>query len=275
MNCTEIAEQDVLERYLLKQLSEAERDAFEQHYFECNGCFERLQLAGAIQETDGVRGRSKRAGVSSGLLRLPRNWINAVAITGLVLAGVVFAAWRYHMRDNQPSAQVLPGQSGDGASSNVQATPSAALSAVAELARIDPPPYSPVVLRGSEDQASKRFQDAMRQYIRRDYASAIPALRGVVEMDPEAANANFYLGACYLLIDEADLAIPSLEKTISLRDPNYTEQAHFYLAKAYIRKNDVAAARSELERTVRLHGDREEEARKLEKRLTELIPATQ
>lgn len=275
MKCNEIDEQDVLERYLLKRLSEAEQDAFEQHYFECNSCFERLQLAKAIQETDGVRDPSNRAGFSSVFLGLPRNSINAVTVITLLLAGIAFATWRYHVRDNQSTAQVLREQSRDIASSNVRATTSAVLSPIAELARIDPPPYTPVILRDSEDPASKRFQDAMRPYMRRDYASAIPGLRRVVDMDPKAANANFYLGVCYLFIDQADLAISSLKTTISLHDPNYVEEAHFYLAKAYIRKNDLAAAKSELERTVQLQGDREEEARKLEKRLTELIPTTQ
>jgi TolA-binding protein len=129
-----------------------------------------------------------------------------------------------------------------------------------------------MVLRGSEDQASKHFHNAMRQYMRRDYASAIPGLRGAVHLNPQAANANFYLGACYLLNHQTDLAILSLEKVVSDHDPNYAEQAHFYLAKAYIRKGDFAAAKSELERTVQLHGDREQEARKLETQLTQLIP---
>jgi tetratricopeptide (TPR) repeat protein len=273
MNCTEIADQEVLERYLLRQLSEAEQDAFEQHYFECNSCFEQLQIARAIQEKDGIREASEPAGFSPGSLRLRGNWINSMAVIGL-LAGIVFAAWRYHARDNQPVAQVSPGQSGNVASSELPATGPVASPLIAELARIDPPPFFPIVLRGSESQASERFQDAMREYVRRDYASAIPGLRRVAQMDPQAANANFYLGACYLLINQTDLAIPAFEKTISLHEPNYAGQAHFYLAKAYIRKHDLRAAESELEKTVRLHSDREEEAMKLEKQLQELIPAT-
>ena len=50
MDCKEIVEKDVLERYLHDELSDPEQDAFEHHYFECKDCFEHLQIARAIQE---------------------------------------------------------------------------------------------------------------------------------------------------------------------------------------------------------------------------------
>jgi len=272
MNCTEINEQDLLERYLLRQLSETEQDGFEQHYFECSSCFDQLQIARAIQGNDALDETSKGAGFPPSFLSLSRRWISGVAVIGFVLAGVVLGSWQYHRRNNQPIAQVSSGQGGHVASPDFRSTVSAAPPLITELARIDPPPYTPIVLRGSEDEADRHLQNAMRQYMKRDYASAISGLRESVHMDPKAANANLYLGACYLLTDQTDLAILPLKSVISAHDPTYVEQAHFYLAKAYIRKNDLAAAKSELERTVQLRGDREQEAKRLETELTKLIP---
>lgn len=43
MNHQFIEEQDVIERYLLKRLSQEEAEKFEEHYFQCDQCFDALQ----------------------------------------------------------------------------------------------------------------------------------------------------------------------------------------------------------------------------------------
>ena len=50
MNCREVEEQDIVERYFLGQLTDLQRDEFEQHYFECDVCSSQLQTGHAIQE---------------------------------------------------------------------------------------------------------------------------------------------------------------------------------------------------------------------------------
>ena len=49
MNCKEVEERDIVEGYLLDRLSEAERDEFELHYFECASCFSQLETARMVQ----------------------------------------------------------------------------------------------------------------------------------------------------------------------------------------------------------------------------------
>ena len=49
MNCQEVEERDILEGYLLNRLSEAERDEFELHYFECESCVSLLQTGLTVQ----------------------------------------------------------------------------------------------------------------------------------------------------------------------------------------------------------------------------------
>jgi TolA-binding protein len=138
--------------------------------------------------------------------------------------------------------------------------PSSAVPSLEELARVEPPPYSEIVLRGAEDEGQEAFRTAMQNYSKEDYAKAIPGLQTAVKANPQAASFNFYLGACYLLTGRTDPAIVSFRRTISLGNPAYSESAHFYLAKAYLKNKEVSAAEEELEKTVQLHGSREPEA---------------
>jgi TolA-binding protein len=272
MDCNEIHEQDVLEHYLLGELNDSQQDAFEQHYFECKDCFEDLQVARAIQEfvprQPGLS-NSKRAPHSSSLHSA---WVPAIAIICLGFVALV-GTWQYQKLRNESMNQ--PSQTINAGTNNTRLPKTDTSASIIELARIEPPPYSPVVLRGLQDESLQAFHDAMRHYIRKDYASAIPGLRNAVRMNSQAAGATFYLGACYLLTNQTDSAIQAFATTISLDDSNYAEQAHFYLSKAYLQKADLPNAQIELERTVRFHGDREAQARKLEQQLTELTGTKQ
>jgi tetratricopeptide (TPR) repeat protein len=129
-----------------------------------------------------------------------------------------------------------------------------------ELARVEPPPYSEIVLRGAEDEGQEAFRSAMQFYVKGDYAHAIPGVRTAAKASPRTASFNFYLGACYLLTGQTDPAIVSFRQTVSLGDPAYSESAHFYLAKAYLRRKEVIRAEDELQKTVQLHGSLEAEA---------------
>lgn len=273
MDCTEIVEQQVPERYLLHDLTESEQDAFERHYFECKECFDRVCAAKAIQEVHRVDKSSWPQNQFAAYRKISRGWITSLVILGLVV-GSVLGALRYRRAHNETATRASHEEVLAARTSQTPPSTSADSSLISELGRVDPPPYSPVVLRGSEDRAGERFRDAMEHYRQKEYAAAIPGLQQVLQVDRNAANANFYLGACYLLIDQNDLAIPPLQKTISLHDLDYAEQAHFYLAKAFIRKNDVNAAERELELTIQLHSDRESEARKLKQQVISRIQAT-
>jgi hypothetical protein len=49
MDCTRVAREEIAERYLVGDLSDGDRNAFEEHYFECARCFEELDALQAIQ----------------------------------------------------------------------------------------------------------------------------------------------------------------------------------------------------------------------------------
>ena len=48
MDCDRVAREDILENYLGDRLSPDDREAFEQHYFECARCFDDLRLLESI-----------------------------------------------------------------------------------------------------------------------------------------------------------------------------------------------------------------------------------
>jgi TolA-binding protein len=257
MNCREVEEQDIQERYLLDRLTEPEREEFERHYFGCGSCFSQLQTGLAVQ----AELRHQPPMPEEVRARLRRTWVWAPAFATIVVllsAGI----WWYSAQKSRPSQQASSSPPKASPEVSVQPqTPSLAAPSIQELARVEPPPYSAMVLRGAEDEGQETFRKAMQYYVKRDYAQAIPGVRNAVKASPRTPSFNFYLGACYLLTGQTDSAIVSFRKTVSLGYPAYSESAHFYLAKAYLRKNEVSAAEDELQTTIRLHGDQEAEAR--------------
>lgn len=257
MNCKEVEKRDISELYLLDRLTEAERDEFEKHYFECESCFAQIQ-AGLMVQAELQREPLARGQAGGAILR--RMWAFTPV---LVTAALLFAVgiWWYSARGHLPSQRAAssPTETAPEVSGQFQ-PPSSAAASLEELARVEPPPYTAVVLRGAEDDAQVAFRKAMQYYSKGDYAHAIPGLRAAVNASPRTARFNFYLGVCYLLTDQTDLAIEAFRRTISPSEPTYSEPAHFYLAKAYLRKKQVAAAEDELQKTVQLHGSMEADA---------------
>jgi tetratricopeptide (TPR) repeat protein len=197
--------------------------------------------------------------------RLGWAWAPAFVTVALLLA---LGIWWYSAQKQQHSQQVsvLPSKASPEVPAPVTPPPPVA-PPLEELARVEPPPYSEIMLRGAEDEGQEAFRAAMQNYSKEDYAKAIPGLESAVKASPQAASFNFYLGACYLLTGQTDAAIVSFRKTVSLGDSAYSELAHFYLAKAYLRKKDVSAAKDELQKTIRLHDAMETEAREILRQL--------
>jgi TolA-binding protein len=264
MNCREVEEQDISERYLLDRLSELEREEFEKHYFECASCFSQVQTGLALQAE--LRHQPLMPAQARGAsLRSMWAWTPAFVASVLLL---VVGIWWYSSHNRQPSQQASLPPPKASSEAPVQSQPSSpAAPSFEELARVEPPPYSAAVLRGAENEGQEAFRKAMQFYLKGDYAHAIPGVRAAAKTSPETASFNFYLGACHLLVGQTDPAIVSFRKTVSLGDSAYSESAHFYLAKAYLRKKEVTSAEDELQKTVRLHGSLEAEAREIIRQL--------
>jgi len=260
MNCKEVEERDILEGYLLDRLTEPEREEFEKHYFECASCFAQLQAGLAVQ-TELRRPSPMPAQARAAGSRRMWVWTPAFA-TFVLLCGV--GVWWYSTQNRQPSQQASSSSHKVGPEESVQSPPTASLE---ELARVEPPPYAAMVLRGAENEGQETFRKAMQYYARGDYPHALPGVRAATKTSPRTASFNFYLGACYLLTGQTDPAIVSFRKTVSLGNSSYSESAHFYLAKAYLSKKEVSTAEDELQKTVQFHGSLEAEAAEILRQL--------
>ena len=270
MDCDRASREEIFENYLTDRLSEEDRAAFEEHYFGCPRCFDELQTLQAIREqlrTDGAEfeGNAGRT--------VPR-WAQAA---GLAAAVVLAAGTLLWMRAPGPSgvqnetAPPLQSQ----AESPRRPQPQESERAVPEpsleqLARLEPPPYQPIRLRGVPDEATARFQRGMERYRKADYAGAVAELRRAAELDPEASHIRFFLGICHLMVSEDDAGIERLQATIGLGDSPYLEEAHLYLAKAFLRRKDFGAAETQLKTLIQLRGSKSAEAGQLLTRIQEL-----
>jgi tetratricopeptide (TPR) repeat protein len=255
MDCERITNDEITEKYLRNELSEADQEAFEQHYFECARCFEGLQalraLGAALQQSAPAI-RAERVA-----LRVFSRWAWAAVAAGVLLM-VGFGLWLRRQVPVAPTPRAPVVQS-----PKVEEHPPPGVPSLGKLARVQPPTYVPATLRGPTDEAAKLFREAMRHYVKGDYGAAILGLRAASKLNPKAADISFFLGICYLLTEQTDSAVKHLRSIIALGDSPYLEDAHFFLAKAYLREADLALARSELEKTTQLRGDREAEAREL------------
>ncbi len=257
MDCVRVMEQEIAERYVLGTLDEAEREAYEEHYFDCDRCFEELNAYRLIQEELARSEESaKPLDIGAWGASVRRwGWTAAAAASVLIAVGV----WL-----RQPGLPPLPPPPvAVTPSPTPTPAPAATLPSLEELAAVRPPVYRPLTLRGPEDESRRRFRSAMEHYRKQEFGAAIPGLESAARLDPDAPDAHFFLGACYLLTGRTDRAVERLSRTIALGDSPYLEEAHFYLAKARLRQRDLAGAQAELQKTIRLKGDREREAQDL------------
>lgn len=237
MDCLTVRRDELAAGYLRAALDEATAHAYEEHVFECDDCFAELRALKLVrEELERRRGEVEADKHRRG----PGRWGLVAAAAVVVTAGIVL---------------LIQFRGGGSAASRAQA--------LAELARVSPPSYTPVRLRGSEDDAARLFTEAMEAFAAGDWEGALPGLREAAALDPEAPHVHFYLGATALLADRTDEAVAALRVALRLGDTPFVEEAHYYLALALLRKGDLAGARAELQRVDALAGDRREEARRL------------
>jgi tetratricopeptide (TPR) repeat protein len=240
MTCREIHEKELLEECVAGSLSGEILEAVEEHYFGCDECARylhkcRIAQAALRERADAIRLPAKRT----------QRWWPILAIAAALVLGAILI-WQPPLRPTAPADY-------------------------ARIARVDPPLYEPLLLRGSEDRAGEPFRAAMQSYSRGDYAAAVSALRKVVKTNAEVAEAQFYLAAAQLLTGQSREAREGFTQVIRLGDRRFGEQSHFYLAKAWLQENHPEAARQELRSIAKGQSEIDIAARKLLVRLDELV----
>jgi len=251
VNCQQVEDSNMIERYLTERLSLAELEAFEQHYLECRRCFDELQLrhAATIELAHaGPTPRTASRGVSY--------WRWSAVAAALVL--VAFLTVNYLRPVSTPSATTPPASTG----------PDPA--ALPQLAMVDLPPYAPTQARGGEATRSRQlFEAGMIAYMQGNCGKAIESLSQATQLDSENDPATFYLGVCYLNVMRQEDAISQLSRlTASLNA--YSEESHWYLAMAYLQKKDASRAKAELENVASMNKAYAPDATGLLKRIRDL-----
>jgi tetratricopeptide (TPR) repeat protein len=265
VDCERVLQDDVAVAYLRDELPEEERDAFERHYFECAACFEKLQVIrdlGTVLARRDTPVARPASGERAGRRAPAVTWLAWAAGAAFVAVGAAVV-----VRNAAPPAP-LPSAM-PSASSAVGGPPSGAPTAPASparppfeaLARVEPPPYAPLVVRGMEPAGS--FDRAMERYVRGEYAQAAAGLRAALGEDPASVEARFYLGISALLAGNAEEAIRELARVAGGDDPDLAEAARYYLAKAYLGRGEVGAARRALRPVAQGDGAHKERAQQL------------
>src|SRR3954468_5324387 len=182
MQCSEVDERDVAEAYLLGRLSEADRDAYETHYFECARCYSELQALRDV--SDSLRATPRETGVRPGSFGYGRSgrsaarpWVWAAMAATLILAtsALAWVAFRPGARAPAPSVATAP------------TAPPPAVDRIAELAIVTAPPYEARQFRNAARREA--FTSGMAKYRAGDYAGAVPLLERAVAQEPEAHDA--------------------------------------------------------------------------------------
>jgi TolA-binding protein len=261
MTCDDIERDEIAERYLLGRLSDADREEFEAHYFDCTRCLERLQVMEAAQ-AELARETASTNNPPAG----SRPWWRAAA--AVAAAAVIVLSVRVLQQTSPADAPTGPAGQTTRPDDVQPAPPAPESSAQAELpwallGAVDPPAYSPLRLRSNATGAQREFRSAMALYAEKNYADAATQLRRVIALPGAPVDASFYLAVCELHTGRLEDAASAFERVIAFGESPYLEDAHFLLAKARIRQRDVARARAQLLRVIALAGDRQEEARHL------------
>jgi hypothetical protein len=264
VDCAMVAREEIIEKYLVDRLSEEDREAFEQHYFECARCFEDLQSLRAIRDELRLSGAEFETRATPPFLR----WAPAAGVAAALVLAVVVVLWmRPRPPEAPPEAKNTQPASGVQSSEKPQPSkpdsPAASEPSLDQLARFEPPRYEPLTLRGVPDESTERFRQGMERYRKADYEGAVVDLRAAGELDRDAAHIHFFLGISQLMLGQDSDAIDRLRATIAVGESPYLEEAHWYLAKAFLRRKDLGAAESQLKRLIQLRGSWSGEAGRL------------
>lgn len=113
MTHEEIQSSDVVEQYVRRKLSPADRQLFQEHYFNCDECFEQVQLmsrfvAGVREESRiGVFAAEREKVLAHPASNWLRNWFVPALAMSFLVAAVLLGVWVLSLRrENQRLAQL-------------------------------------------------------------------------------------------------------------------------------------------------------------------------
>jgi tetratricopeptide (TPR) repeat protein len=143
-----------------------------------------------------------------------------------------------------------------------------------EVTRTTPSPWDDLEIPKPEyakmdSKLGVEFQRAMEAYTQDNFTGAADRLEALSRENlKDAAQVQFYLGACLLLAGQADKATEPLKRAVGLNGYETRERSHYYLALAYLKMNQPDRAVTHLDAMIALNGKLRVEAEKLKQRIT-------
>ncbi len=252
MDCKQIQNENIAQRYRDGQLGAELTEAYEQHYFECDRCFADLQLGDQFDEDLRTHGKEIFAGEiaaerAGGRARARPGWLDWLR-PGWASGAVVVAA------SVAVVLLVTVLQPDDGSRQ------------LRNLWTPTPHPYVPADLR--ELPGDGEFQAAMESYEAGQFAQAVAGLQKARDLAPEDPVIRFYLGVSSLMIDRPRPAIEELERAVSIEpaSPLY----RWYLALAHLEAGEREPVEARLQEIAAAGGEYSAPAQELLEKLTDL-----
>lgn len=103
-----------------------------------------------------------------------------------------------------------------------------------------PDPGLPTVMGSSNEYD---FNEAMVDYKRENYASAIQKWSALYEDSPGNDTLNYFLGMAFMASDEVDKAVPFLESVSTETESEFYEDALYYTGLYHLKKNNIELAK--------------------------------
>jgi len=204
MTCKEFT--SLTDSYLRGELPEEKQEAFELHYFECDGCFARLKAVERLysKEVPIVTAVKQSAFAWSELWQWKPLLAAAAALLVVVLSSIFVIRHSGHMK------------------------------LIYDISSFSPPVYIKSETRGPG--AIETFAEAMRYYNQGDYTRALRILKQIPtpSLNPQVI---FFKGVCFLLKDELKNAVTQLDIIIENMNAAYYDEAMYYKAIALLRMN--------------------------------------
>ncbi len=213
MLCSEFT--TLIDSYLAGDIPEEQREEFELHYFECDGCFVQLKAAERLQSKEvpiavALPERSETRRSLFGFLGEWVSWKPVMAMASIVVVAFLSVLM---LRDSGQLEQLKA------------------------IAAFSPPPYVSSETRGTRFQADtdRTFHEAMEFYQEKDYSRALTLLDSITR-DSQARNPQFvfYRGICLFSLDRVKEAVAAFDVIISDMNPSYYDEALYYKAIALV-----------------------------------------
>jgi hypothetical protein len=239
MKCHEF--QNLIEAYLQGTIEEAQRDRFEEHFFQCRKCFLGLQINETL--------RNKEVRIS--LKEKPRLFVFKVLKPMLVMSSLflLILVSVLLLRQNRQARRL------------------------GEIARFELPLYHQSELRNFPGQGAEleyRFSRAMRLFQAGKFAAALD----ILEQPPFAALAypkiEFFRAICYLEENEPGRAGAILDTLIGTMDPAYFDEALYYKGFVLLRQGRKQAARAQFAKIAGMLSPMSGKARAMVRKIDEL-----